>query len=614
MHIKAKFRDALSHLIVKSPINHYRDRIANKQIIKNVILEDNVLSPSLMSQSTGALMRILATDKENAVSIAKHIEQNQTNLKVKSVHIANKAINYFVQPKQMPLYKSSVVAKLDPKALLKSATSFTRDDYESQLKKEILEEDSSPQRIVIDFSSPNIAKPFHFGHLKSTILGNYLANINKFVGHHVTKLCYVGDWGTQYGLLSLGLEEFGGKLDEELTKSANSALRYLVNIYVKSNELGRKDENFYSEAKKRFFSMDQIESTEQLDRWLKIRQLSLDELKKSYSSIGVEFDVFDYESDYAKISIDLIEQMKEKQLVKQQEDGVIVAQIEKNNRVIDIPVLKSDGSSLYITRDLAAASDRKMKYNFDRMLYVVGANQERHFHCLMQLVKKLGHDWYNKLTHVKMGKVAGMSSRSGNFVLLSDIIEETTRQYIKATSNTLTTKVISNDEKEEVGKQLALSALFVYDMRNQRSRNYEFDWNSVTTEGKRSGIHLQTTFARLCSLLEKAKEAGLEYFEDEDDLNVDAVCCVEATNLLSTLDEIDNILHTSYWSMDPAPLVNHALELCRAINRARRSDRLWVLGEKDEQMARTRLSMFKSAQMQLEILIKLIGLKPLYKV
>lgn len=466
------------------------------------------------------------------------------------------------------------------------------------------------QRIVIEFSSPNIAKPFHFGHLKSTILGNYLANLNNFFGNHVTKLNYLGDWGTQFGLLSLGLEEWGG-----LDKLPEPALKYLVDIYVKANKRAQLDDTFYSEARRRFISLEKGQDADLEDRWRRVRDLSIDELKSAYKLLGVEFDAFEFESNYAQKSLDLIELMESKKLVNKMDNGVLFTEIEKNNKPIKVPLLKSDGASLYISRDVAAAISRKEQYNFDKLLYIVGSDQEKHFHSLREIVKRLGYPWADNLIHLKMGKVLGMSTRSGNFVLLSDIIDEATRRYSEITRTVPTSKASNQADVERIGKQLALSALFVYDLRNPRTKSYEFNWDQVMTVGERSGVHLQTTYARLCSLTRKAASSrGLAPFESAEQLCPDAIGCADGMNLVSVLNELEVALHSSYSLMDASYLVNHGLRLCRAANRARKSNWLQVVREADERKARSRLSLFDESRRQLEWIIKMIGLQPLDRV
>lgn len=472
------------------------------------------------------------------------------------------------------------------------------------------------KRVVIDFSSPNIAKPFHFGHLKSTILGNFLANIHKYYGNEVIKLNYIGDWGVQYGLLSLGLEDKSAQDEHNNLLQSDSKLSKLLDIYVKSNQRAQEDDTFYELAKQRFQTMDSGQDEEQLAKWRQIRDISLNELKLSYDRLNIRFDVFEHESDHVARSHKLIEIMKSLELTKTLDDGLLVTEVIKNNRSLNVPMLKSDGASLYLTRDVAAAFHRKEKYNFDKMLYVVGADQERHFHCLREIVKKFdGCYWADNLVHVKMGKVIGMSSRSGRALLLSDIVDEATQNYIESTKGVPTSKVSSEADIKEVGRQLALSALFIFDMRNKRTRNYEFDWSQVMVAGERSGIQLQTTYARLCSLLRKAKlERNLTPYDTVEEINYDSICCIEGVHLINVMNALDRKLTESYEALDPSPLVNHALLLCKAANRARQSDWLHVMNEHDDNKALSRLTLFESSRSQLEFIIKMLGLVPLDRV
>lgn len=611
MLLKSKIRALLKDLLVTIPEQSYKDKLVNHQLIKNVIHEGSSLAQASTWPSCTSLLRILASDLNNAKEISNLIEKNRDELSVQSIYVVDHAIDFSSKNNSYHSYKSSVLVKLDPKEVFKNIFLNSKQEYWSTIKKEVLKNNfGKAERVVIDFSSPNIAKPFHYGHLKSTLLGNYLNNINSFLGNQVIKLNYIGDWGTQYGLLSLGLDE----LNEIENNETQSPLRHLLDVYIKANERSRGDQSFFLEAKKRFLALDREENADFLDRWRKIRDLSLNELMNSYAQLGISFDVFEFESNYAKNSVALIESMMSKSFVRRLEDGVVVAQVQKNGRFFDVPLLKSDGTSLYLTRDIVAAISRQKQYDFDKMLYIVGVDQERHFHCLKDILRSMEFSWSDKLVHVKMGKVLGMSTRSGNFVLLSDIIEEATRRYIELTKGTPTSKVMSSEDIEDVGKHLALSALFVYDLRNSRTRHYEFDWDRVMLSGDRSGINLQTTFARLTSLLVKSSSIGLEPLNSGDRLNLDAFCCIEAADLASHLGELDTALYSSFWSMDPYYLTNHALRLCKSINRARRSDRLLVIGESDEYKARTKLSLFKSAHIQLEFIIKLLGLKPLQKV
>lgn len=604
MNIKSKIRSIVGDLLAKTGSFN-----ADRGIIKNVVLNPYSVPSELNKGHLGGFIRILATDIDNAKQIQKQLELHKNELPFSSIHIADQPINHTNRPHKPGHFDCSVIVKVIPSMLAQSSLRLSQ---EGALRNVVVGDGGKSERVVIDFSSPNVAKPFHFGHLKSTILGNFIANINQYLGNQVTKVNYIGDWGTQYGLLSLGLEKFGDEEDE-----SSSPLRKLLNVYVRANEVSKNDASFHNEAKRRFLLLDKSIDSEQFDLWRQIRDLSLEELKNSYERLGITFDAYEFESDYAKSSTSLVERMKVNDLVVRADDGLMSVTVIKNESELQIPIQKSDGASLYLTRDLAAAISRKERYNFDKMLYVVGSDQEKHFFCLAEIAKKLGYDWHNRLVHVKMGKVVGMSSRSGKFVLLSDIIAEATKRYIEATKNTPTSKVNNDAEIEEVGRHLALTAMYVYDMRRLRTSNYEFDWDLVMNEKSKSGINLQTSYARLANLLDRASSIGLEPYNCSNEMPVEldkSINSLEAMNLLSVLNEFDTVMQHSYHSLDPSYLVWHAMNLCKVANRARQSEKLWVLGERNEEIARIRLSLFKMAHSQLELAIKLIGLKPLTKV
>lgn len=604
---KAKIRTLLANSIHKLDLGNIRNRIIDRNIVKNVVLDDFTLPLKLASQTEGGFIRILATSLDNAKQISSILNENQDELGLRDVKIADSTFDYYPRFNNEPLFNLSVLVRVDPRVAFKSVQStIVSNEY---LKNSIVGNNYQPKRVVIDFSSPNVAKPFHFGHLKSTILGNFLANINNFVGNTVTKLNYLGDWGTQYGLLSLALDDSGSN---EIPHK--SPLKYLLDVYVKANERAQSDENFYTEARRRFMHLEDGDDPELSAKWRQIRDLSLAELKSSYDQFGVEFDVMDFESNYAKKAPEVVREMQSRNIAHELEDGVVYIDIEKNRRPLKVPLLKSDGASLYISRDIASAISRKETYNFDSMLYVAGSDQEKHFYSLREIIRRLGHQWADQLEHIKTGKVIGMSSRSGNIVLLSDIIDEATRRYIQSTNNSPTSKVKGRDQIQEVGKHLALSALFVYDLLRPRTANYTFNWDTLMMGGQRSGIQLQACHSRLCSLITNARRRGLEPLDAGEDGDSDAIRCLDASHLISILDEFESELYCSFQSMDASRIVNYGLTLCRYINRARRNPWLRVLDEPVQLNARSRLTLFERSQKQLELLIKLIGLKPLERI
>lgn len=276
-----------------------------------------------------------------------------------------------------------------------------------------------PKRIVIDYSSPNIAKPFHAGHLRSTIIGNFIANINTYFDNKVTRLNYLGDWGTQFGLLQYGLKS----KNIDVKDLQNDPIKTLYDVYVYANTLASKDDSVQEEARKYFSDIEQGRMS--LDNWKNIREVTVQELEKVYQRLGIKFDTYHWESDYNGGAIKPVMDLLEKQnIIQTDELGKKVTKI--NNK--DVTVLKSDNSTLYLSRDIAALLDRYKKYEFDKMLYVVDNAQTDHFTAVFEVVKQINQKCTNGCEHIKFGRLKGMSTRTGNVIFLNDILDEAKRK------------------------------------------------------------------------------------------------------------------------------------------------------------------------------------------
>lgn len=277
--------------------------------------------------------------------------------------------------------------------------------------------DEPTENVIVEYSSPNIAKPFHIGHLRSTIIGNFIANVFVTHGHNVTRINYLGDWGTQFGYLKLGME-MSGLTDDEVAKDP---IKHLFNAYVQANRTAESDTDFANKAREVFNQMENGEVPD-LDAWRQYRNYTVKEMERVYGRLGVKFDVYAWESDYRKVNIlKQLDHMRNLGLLQTESDGKESFVFDENNRR---PLLKSDGSTLYLTRDVAAVSDRQEKFKFDRMYYVAGNEQHQHFESLFGIARKIGVRNADKLHHVKFGKVEKMSTRKGNVVFLSDILDE----------------------------------------------------------------------------------------------------------------------------------------------------------------------------------------------
>lgn len=277
--------------------------------------------------------------------------------------------------------------------------------------------DIEPESVIVEFSSPNIAKPFHIGHLRSTIIGNAYANLLAASGHNVTRMNYLGDWGTQFGLLKIGMDLSNASPDE----IKENPIKHLFNAYVAANRLAENDDTIADRARELFSQMESGSGSD-LGDWMKYREYTVAELERIYRRLGVTFDVYAWESDYRKSQIgDVIERLKTMEGLRTDDEGKLVADIDEHTKV---SVLKSDGSTLYLTRDIAAIVDRQNKFKFDRMIYVAGNEQQLHFRALFEIARRMGVKNADKLIHAKFGRVEGMSTRRGNVVFLSDLLDE----------------------------------------------------------------------------------------------------------------------------------------------------------------------------------------------
>ena len=484
-------------------------------------------------------------------------------------------------------------------------------------------EQERKDRIVIDFSSPNVAKPFHMGHLRSTIIGNFIANIHEVVGHNVVRLNYLGDWGTQFGYLMAGLKhhQIENITDlEKLCDTSTTVINKLNEIYVEANSLAENDPELNKTAKNYFACLESGDST-LIKQWELIRNITVEELEKTYKRLNVSIDVYHGESMYSNQHNNVTNLLEKKGLLVKLEDGRAVVKIKNtNDSHKNVIIKKSDGSSLYITRDIAAAIDRKTQFDFDKMLYVVEKAQSDHFKNLFEIMNLMEQRWSQGLKHISFGRIKGMSSRKGTSVFLSDILDEGQSKMIEQQKRSPNTKVTQNDgDFHEIADILAISAVVCNDLKQKKSKDYSFNWENVLHSKGDSGIKLQYTHARLTSLLLNMSLLNDEYKFEEGLLGeltspkyFNNVLEPEAIELVQAISIYDEIVHSSYINLEPCILVNYLYRLCNTTSKG-----LKVLGVKtarNQQAANERLVLFAAARAVLRSGMKILGLKPLDRI
>lgn len=452
------------------------------------------------------------------------------------------------------------------------------------------------KNVIVEFSSPNIAKPFHLGHLRSTIIGNYVANINSYLGNNVKRINYLGDWGTQYGFTQVGIEmsNFDNKNIQD------DAIRSLYNAYVLANKSAENDISIANKAREIFRQLETGESTA-YEEWELFRKYTIEDLKKTYGRIGITFDEYHWESMYRKTNL--------KQIIKLMENMNLLKYDKENRKVIQldtdkvIPIIKSDGTSLYLTRDVGAAIDRYKKYKFDVMYYVVDQTQSKHFTNLIEILHKMNISWAERLKHIRYGRVIGMSTRKGTAIFLKDILNEIKEVAREKQIQSPTTKV-SLDSSDNSSDILGISAIIINDLKQKRQRDYTFNWNTAFNIKGDTGVKLQYVHCRLCSL------------EENSGVTLPTECYPSVLkepivdDLICIISNFENTVLRSYLDLEPCILVGYLFKLSYTINKA--FETLQVKGETVD-ISNQRLLLFHVAKNVLAQGMKLLGLTPLSK-
>ena len=360
----------------------------------------------------------------------------------------------------------------------------------------------SGKNIVIEYSSPNVAKPFGMGHLRSTVIGQALNNISKKCGYNVVSINYLGDYGTQFGKLIYAYKRWG---NEENTKT--SILDELKRVYVLFHEEAEKDPSLDDEGRKWFKKLEDNDE-EALKYWKWFKDESIKEFNKTYNLLNInKFDSYEGEAYYKDKMQPVIDELESKHLLKISEGATIV----ELDDITPALIKRSDGASLYITRDLAALIDRKKRYNFDEMLYVVGNEQSLHFEQLKQVIKKMGYDWSNEVSHIGFGMLLQdgkkMSTRHGKTVELMGVLKEA----IDLAKKYILEKNPNIDNINVVSEKIGVGAVIFNDLKNYRINDIEFNLDDTLKFEGNTGPYLQYTYARICSLLKNKQNNEVSY-------------------------------------------------------------------------------------------------------
>ena len=443
--------------------------------------------------------------------------------------------------------------------------------------------------VPIDMSSPNIAKPMSMGHLRSTVIGNSIAKTLEKVGYSPIKINYLGDYGTQFGKLIAAYKHWG--VEEDVKKDP---IMNLFKYYVKFHEEAEKHPELDDEGRAWFKKLEDGDP-EAVKLWQWFRDVSLADFKRIYKELGVTFDSYKGEAFFNDKMQPVIDELKEKGLLHESRGAQVVDMGEDENPAI---IVKSDGSSIYLTRDLAAAIYRMKTYHFVKMLYVVGNEQSQHFVELKTVLKKMGYDWADEIHHVPFGLITQngkkLSTRKGNVVFLDQVLQDA----VKLAQKQIEQKNPDLANKDQVAHDVGVGAVIFHDLKNERTENFDFDLDEVVRFEGDTGPYVQYTNARAQSVLRKALTQGHE--PQLSDINIDDDW---SFGVAKSLADFPRIIARSSAKFEPSVIAKYALDLAKKFNKYYANVKVLV---EDDQIG-SRLALVQATSIVLTEALRLLG-------
>ncbi|CCY48038.1 arginine--tRNA ligase [Peptostreptococcus anaerobius] len=450
--------------------------------------------------------------------------------------------------------------------------------------------------VVIDYSSPNIAKPFHIGHIRTTVIGNALYKIYSSQGYKVERINHLGDYGTQFGKLIVAYKLWGDKSAVEA-----EPIKELLKLYVRFHDEAESKPEMEDEARAWFTRLENNDP-EAKELWQWFRDESLKEFQRVYDLLEIDFDSYAGESFYSDKMPAVLEELRQKNLLVESQ-GTMIVDLEDVNLPPAL-IQKNDGSTLYITRDLAAAFYRKNTYDFDKAIYVVGSQQELHFKQLFNVIRKMGYDWYKDMNHVQFGMVAleegTMSTRKGRVVFLEDVL----RQAIDKTREIIMEKNPGAGDIDKIAKEVGVGAVVFQELSNSRIKDYTFSWSRTLSFEGETGPYVQYTHARCCALKRKA---NLEISADlVANINFDLLSDEDSSDVLKVIETFNKSIQTSMRKNEPHIVTRFVLDLAQAFNKFYHNNPIIV---EDKELMIARLALVESTRQTIENALDLLGMK-----
>jgi len=418
-------------------------------------------------------------------------------------------------------------------------------------------DEGAGKTVVVEYSSPNIAKPFGIGHLRSTVIGKSLIRLYESAGYRVVKLNYPGDWGTQFGLMLTAWRRWG---EEE--KLASEGVEYLVSLYTRANAEAKTNEAFAEEARAAFKRLEDGDE-DSLALWRRFRETSLDEFSRVFDLLGVEFDSHDGEAATRSLIEGAVAELEKRGLLVESE-GARVVELGLGDNVPPGMIRKSDGATTYLARDLATILERKRVHDFARCIYVVGRDQELHFRQLFRTLELMGLDWWGSCAHVSFGMIrfAGgkMRTRTGTTVGLQDVLDRAFEEVGKVVETREKGTGLAAGEQERASRSVAVGAVIYADLSRKRIKDYDFDWARAFSLDGDSGPYLQYAHARSCGILRKA---GRDVTPDVD---FSLLSSEPERALLKALGRYPDMVALARRDEEPSVVATYIVELGSALN------------------------------------------------
>ncbi|KAF3936348.1 hypothetical protein ABW19_dt0210535 [Dactylella cylindrospora] len=581
--------------VTTNPIDIFRSYVA-EEMSKITGVNRDLVYPALewtQDMKKGDLimavprLRVKGDPKALAVTWAEKFPENKYILPPVA---AGPFIQFFFEP--------TVLAQLTIPSILSKGTKFGANHS------------GAGKTALIEFSSVNIAKPFHAGHLRSTIIGAFLSNLYEFCDWNVIKMNYLGDWGKQFGLLAVEYEASGS--EEKLNEDP---IQHLFELYVKANTKAKAEEekvkagealegeSMNDKARAYFKKMEDGEPNA-LALWKRFRDLSIVKCEKVYARLNIKFDIYSGESQVDPNTMAMASKIMEEKGISVDSEGA---------KIVDFPshgykklgkaiIQKKDGTTLYLTRDIGAAIERYDKYKFDKMIYVVSSQQDLHLEQLFTILRLMGMDFVEKCIHINFGLVAGMKTRSGEVVFLDSILDEVAEAMHEVMKKNQD-KYQQVENPEEVADTVGKSAIMIQDMTGKRINNYPFDIKRMTSFEGDTGPYLQYAHARLCSILRKAN-IPMPLIHTAD---LSLITEPQAVLLLRTLAQFPDVITNTLKTMEPTTIVNYLFKMTQLLSSS--YEVVKVVGS-EENVARARMALFESARTVLSNAMRLLGLTP----